>query len=459
MVLIRAVPAGLALATLLIAQDPVRRVDGYRGIWFTLGQFSEYGDKYSGGLGTYTAKHHPLALYAPTADTTFFVYGGTTQADERHLLAMIGAYDHATGLVEKPVVVHDKLTVNDPHDNPSLSIGEDGRLWVFVSGRGRRRPGFIYRSLRPYSIDGFEQVLEDEFTYPQPWRIPGEGFLLLHTKYTDGRELYWRTSKDGSRWGPARKLVSGGHYQMSRQHGKRVATAFNHHPGGVVDQRTNLYYLETDDLGETWRTVDGRVVSPPLDTLDNPALVGDYKAQGRLVYLKDLRFDAEGNPVALYITSNDHRPGPQGDPRTWTIAHHDGAVWRFCEVAPATHNYDMGSLRIEPDGAWTVIGPLGSGPQRWGQGGEIAMIRSSDQGRTWTRLRGVTENSPRNHSYVRLPLEAHPDFGAFWADGDPGGLSRSRLYFMNRDGSRVRMLPYEMEGMTAEPEEVPWATR
>ena len=25
--------------------------DGYRGIWFTLGQFSEYGDKYSGGLG------------------------------------------------------------------------------------------------------------------------------------------------------------------------------------------------------------------------------------------------------------------------------------------------------------------------------------------------------------------------------------------------------------------------
>ena len=35
-------------------------VNGYRGIWFTLGQVSEYGDKYSGGLGTYTAKHRPL---------------------------------------------------------------------------------------------------------------------------------------------------------------------------------------------------------------------------------------------------------------------------------------------------------------------------------------------------------------------------------------------------------------
>ncbi|WP_297036043.1 hypothetical protein, partial [Thermogutta sp.] len=28
---------------------------GYRGIWFTLGQKTEWGDKYSGGLGTYTA--------------------------------------------------------------------------------------------------------------------------------------------------------------------------------------------------------------------------------------------------------------------------------------------------------------------------------------------------------------------------------------------------------------------
>src|SRR3546814_873964 len=40
------------------------KVDGYQGIWFTLGQFSEYGDKYSGGLGTYTAKHIPLAIYS-----------------------------------------------------------------------------------------------------------------------------------------------------------------------------------------------------------------------------------------------------------------------------------------------------------------------------------------------------------------------------------------------------------
>ena len=31
------------------AADATGRADGYRGIWFTLGQFSKHGDKYSGG--------------------------------------------------------------------------------------------------------------------------------------------------------------------------------------------------------------------------------------------------------------------------------------------------------------------------------------------------------------------------------------------------------------------------
>jgi hypothetical protein len=63
------------------------KADGYRGIWFTLGQVSKYGDKYSGGLATYTADHIPIAIYAPKADKTFFVYGGTIPG-QRHLLIM-----------------------------------------------------------------------------------------------------------------------------------------------------------------------------------------------------------------------------------------------------------------------------------------------------------------------------------------------------------------------------------
>src|SRR5688500_5645183 len=78
-----------------ILQDTVQpRAAGYKGIWFTLGQFSQYGDKYSGGLGTYTSSHIPVAVYAPQAKKTFFVYGGTTRADQKHLLIMISYFDH-----------------------------------------------------------------------------------------------------------------------------------------------------------------------------------------------------------------------------------------------------------------------------------------------------------------------------------------------------------------------------
>ena len=65
------------------AGTPSPTVDGYRGIWFTLGQFSDYGDKYSGGLGTYTSHHVPMAVYAPAVERTFFTYGGTPAADRR----------------------------------------------------------------------------------------------------------------------------------------------------------------------------------------------------------------------------------------------------------------------------------------------------------------------------------------------------------------------------------------
>ncbi|MFA5818829.1 MAG: hypothetical protein WC854_06070 [Bacteroidales bacterium] len=92
------------------------RADGYKGIWFTLGQFSEYGDKYSGGLGTYTDDHIPIAIYSPEVRKTFFVYGGTTKAEERHLLIMISYYDHKTHKVLKPVIVYDKMGVDDPHE-------------------------------------------------------------------------------------------------------------------------------------------------------------------------------------------------------------------------------------------------------------------------------------------------------------------------------------------------------
>ncbi|MGI6419962.1 MAG: BNR-4 repeat-containing protein [Thermoguttaceae bacterium] len=441
--------------------------DGYRGIWFTLGQFTDapygkgewkdfwdYGDKYSGGLGTYTAKHLPLAIYAPAVKKTFFCYGGS-KGGQRYLYNMISYYDHQKDRVPRPTIVHDKGGVDDPHDDSSLTIDPEGRIWVYVAGRGRSRPGFVYRSVRPYDIDRFELISSDEICYPQPWYVEGEGIFELFTKYTGVRELYWNFRKpDGSR-GEDRKLAGiEGHYQVSFRQGRRIVTAFNRHPKGMPDNRTDLYYLETRDLGKTWQTVDGKTIAPPLVKPDNPARIKAYSEERRLVYVKDVTLDGEGNPVILAVTSSDHRPGPQGDPRTWEVLHHKGGAWRIHKVTESTHNYDTGPIWVETDGSWRIIGPTERGPQRWGGGGEVAVWKSLDEGATWTKVRDVTKNSPRNQSYVRKVIGAEQDspFAVLWADGHADKLSVSRLYFTDFEGKTVRRLPYDMKEDFATPE-------
>lgn len=428
--------------------------DGYRGIWFTLGQFSTYGDKYSGGLGTYTANHVPIAIYSPEVNKTFFVYGGTIK-DQRHLLVMASSYDHATGEVPRPTIVHDKEGVSDPHDNGSICLDAQGFVWVFVSGRATARPGFKYRSKAPYSVRQFELVQQVEITYPQPWFVPGQGFLHLFTKYTNGRELYWETSTNGMVWSAHHKLAGiSGHYQVSGRRNGKIATFFNRHPGGDVDQRTDLYYLQTVDMGNSWTTVSGTPVTVPLTTTNNPARVIDYASQSKLMYTCDLNFDTNGNPVLLYVISNGADPGPQNSPRTWTITRWTGSQWITSAVCQSDHNYDMGSLYILPD-RWLIIGPTQPGPQIWQTGGEMALWSSLDNGLTWSMVRQLTQNSPNNHTYARRPINATDPFFAFWADGNPTNFSPSRLFFGSSDGEHVWQLPYDMNGASAQPEATP----
>jgi len=91
---------------------------------------------------------------------------------------MISYYDHKTHKVPKPVIVYDKAGVDDPHDDAALSIDNDGFIWVFVSGRNQVRPGLLFKSQKPYSIDSFDKILDGEMTYPQPWWLMGEDFYI-----------------------------------------------------------------------------------------------------------------------------------------------------------------------------------------------------------------------------------------------------------------------------------------
>lgn len=433
-----------------------QRLDGYWGIWFELGQYDgQYGDKYSGGLGTYTMKHDPMAVHAPAVSRTFFTYGGT-RPDERDLLVMVGAYDHESHEVSRPTVVdtkpepdpgYDSDSVVDPHDNASISLDGDGYITVFVAGRSRVRPGRVYRSVEPYRVDSFERITQREhFAYPQP-RWVDDRYVLLFTRYDEdgNRELFWETTRDGRETTPSKLAGIGGHYQVSDERDGTVFTAFNWHPDGDVDRRTNLYVVMTRD-GETWQTVDGTPIDPPLEEPDTEALAVDYHDSDRLVYLNDLAVDEAGRPAVLYVTSGGPEPGPRNDPRRWRLTRWTGSEWRTTTVTTSDHNYDSGSLSVE-DGTWSVVGPTEPGPETYRTGGDMALWRNAC-GIDWTLDSRITSDSEYNHTYARCPQDSSEPFRAFWADGDPDSPSPSRLYVCDFAG-RYWQLPESIDGDTA----------
>lgn len=447
------------------ADEPreVRAEDGFRGIWYmNQPQDDEFRYKYSGGLGTFPQQHLPLAVYAPQAGKTFFCYGGKS-ADGNHIQNMVSFYDHDTGEVARPVSVVERRT-NDAHYTPSLAIDDAGHIYLFANchGTGYEQPrddptygqGYIFRSKEPYSIDAFEQVLKQNFSYSQAWPVKGKGLLWMHTRYDRNRRwIYFSTSTDGRKWSDAKQMtkMGQGSYQISWSDGSRIGTAMDYHPQeGGLNARPNIYYLQTSDSGQTWETIARQEISLPLAERGNAALVHDFERDGLLVYLKDLTFDAEGRPVILYITARTYKSGPAGGPRVWQTARWTGKAWKRRDIAPADHNYDHGSLYIEPNGTWRLIAPTEPGPQPHATGGQIAIHVSRDKGESWTRELTLPTANGRNATYIRPPFNAHDDFYAFWADGDALKPSESDLYFATAAG-KVYRLPRSMTEARARP--------
>jgi len=443
-------------------------MDGFQGIWYANQPSSdEFVYKYSGGLGTYPSNHYPFSIYSSEVDKTFFCFGGVN--DEGSLIHAVSFFDHKTNQVARPVAVLDKNTT-DAHDNPVMSMDKDGYIWLFSTSHGVWRPSYIHRSIRPYDISEFEpvnavkmengtKVPMDNFSYVQMYYQPGSGFFGLFTHYEQkelrygtkqSRIISYMTSADGENWSEWKDVanIEEGHYQTSFYKSGKVATTFNHHPnmekGAGLNFRTNLYYLETSDFGSSWQNVQGEEMNLPLTSIENNALVKDYASLGLNVYINDVNFDEEGHPAILYVTSGGFEAGPSNNPRTWNLAYWTGTAWIFSEIASSDNNYDMGSIYLEVDGTWRIIGPTHPGPQLFNTGGEMIMWTSKDKGETWKEEKKLTSNSEKNHSYARKPLDAHPDFYALWADGHGRKPSESNFYVATKDG-KVFQLPRKMD--------------
>lgn len=448
---------------------------GFRSIWYYNQKLdNEYKFKYSGGLGTYPANHYPFAVYCPKVEKTFFCFGATDKETESTLYHEVSCFDHKTGMVCRPTIIIDKKT-DDAHDNPVMTVDDEGFLWIFSTSHGTGRPSWIHKSVRPYDCSEFELMTPTKlvdgqavpmtnFSYLQVFNVPGHGMVVFFTTYdktllNDPKTLAQRivcfmSSKDGVNWSQWKPLaaIAYGHYQngaVDLKSGK-IGSTFNYHPNDPVEKRiglnwrTNLYYMESNDFGNSWQSVQGTSVETPLKEINNPALVYDYEAERLNVYIMDLVYDQKGNPIIFYITSKGFESGPENGPRICHTARWTGSQWVINPLCPVDNNYDYGSLYIEQDGTWRVIGALDDGPQLFNTGGEMVLWTSKDEGKTWTKERTMTQNSLLNHCYPRRPINANPDFYSIWADGHGRQKSEASLYFSNQKGD-VFLLPREMK--------------
>ena len=440
------------------------KADGFRGLWYYNQRIKgPYKFKYSGGLGTAFEANVPMAVYAKEVDKTFFSWGGADELNTT-LYHCISYFDHKTGLVARPTIVVDKRTI-DAHDTPVINIDEKGYIYLISPSHGKTRPSCIAKSSRPYDISHFDIVWTGNFSYTQPWFVKGEGCLLINTVYnTDGewqRLNYLSSSKDGKTWTPNKSFVfieDGDYIRSWQAPSGKIGVTFDRHPGDkrpkALNFRTDVFYMESDDCGRTWKSADGRKVDLPVSKRENPALVFKYAEKGLNAYIKGVRYDADGNPFILYLLSKGFEAGPENGPREWCVARWTGKEWQEIKTGIiGGNNYDFGVLFIDSATDWTILGALEMGPQPYNPGGEICAYRTRDAGKTWKKERQLTSKSVRNHNYARQPLNFHRDFSAYWFDGDGLKPSVSKMYFCDRDFN-VYHLPLKFEGDFVKPVKV-----
>lgn len=434
----------------------VSRDSGYRGLWWAAGRAGPFlRQRLSGGVAFEPMDHAPVACHAAAVDKTFFVYAGSAgeAADEygrQPLRIMIGCYDHGAGTVEAPVILLDDLP-SEARGCPAFTIDGDGRLWVFVSILGVEYPSVILRSAEPYQIGAWEKVAEMEFDRPQVWHVPGRGFMLLHSRMVDEMpRVHLSTSPDGLSWSKPQILATFGDGQscISARHNNKIGVAFNHRePGQAIDARGDLYYMETSDFGRTWHTYPRSRLDVPLTSEDNPARLVDHK--NWMCLLRDLTFDARGNPAILYVVRHQSRRMSGPRTRIWGTAYWGSRDWLHNGVLFSDSDYDGGCLEVDGLTWYATFSSL-PGPQPNSSGGQILRWRTDDHGRSWY-AQPLTFNSPVNHNWVRRVIDARMDLTLLWTDGDTLQPSASRLYFADRAGNVYR-LPETMEAETVRPE-------
>jgi len=313
----------------VVIKDPVITTEFVRqsGIWDIPQLYGINKDvpKYT-AVGTYTAKHIPLAYWSN--ETLYHVFTDNSDGDF-HVFAAKGN--------EEIVEVHTIENWVDMHTNAIIYVDDDGYVFVHVASRGlshKFQSGKILKSQTPYEldflcIDGCDNINFE--AYPQVWLTNWDTHVgyTYYTKDADIhptrniRELWYRVGDKRV------QLVKGGHYAVSYYDGETLYLAYNQLVDARPDNRINLYLMKTDN-GVDWFTIDNKPLELPLAPHSDDTLI--YESNG-YVYMKDI---TDGVKIS-FVESSDFDP-TKGERliKEW----HNGEIKTINET---NHNYNSSS--------------------------------------------------------------------------------------------------------------------
>jgi len=406
----------------------VRYADAFQkpgGIWHASGATERVSPKartvYGGAHATYCAWTRPMAVYAPAADKTFFVFGNADNSPT------IGLYDHKMKKLGHAVVVGSNPDM-DAHKNPHILIDEQGYIYVFY--RSHCTPTYLAKSANPYDISEWVDmgVVVQRSSYPQPWQLKSnEIFVLYRGGGThDATESAVRSTDGGKSWSEPMAIVAtppkNGCYAVSiAEHGaypRKVHLAWSV-TRGKWWQRYHVFYAHSDDGGTTWKKSDGSVCELPItEPVSEVVFRSDVPDRG--VWLKDIQLDSNGYPYILFVDANTLTYEC-----IWRIAKCVAGKWSLHTVAKSDHMYDGGALVMFADDDIRVYAPT-TPSQPYQDGGEIEEWQSTDGGITWTNTKHLTSGSKYSHNHVKAVSNGASDFRVFWNYGDANNSPETR---------------------------------
>jgi hypothetical protein len=369
---------------------------------------------YGGGHATYCAWTRPMAIYAPSQDKTFFVFGNAENAPT------ISFYDHKSKRFGHAVTVAANPDM-DAHKNPHLLIDEDGFLYMFY--RAHCTPTHAVKSVRPFDISKWESlgVVVESSSYPQPWQLKrGEIIVLYRGGGThNATQSYVKSTDGGATWSspvhiatpPPKNGIYGVSIAETGAYPRKVHIAWSLTRGDWW-QRYHVFYAHSDDGGTTWRKSDGSACKLPISE-PTSEMIFESAVPDRGVWLKDIQLDSKGNPYVLFIDANSLTYES-----VWRLAKCVGGKWTFHEIATSDHPYDDGALVMLDDGDIRVYAPT-TASQPHLDGGKIEEWRSTNGGKTWTNTKHLTTGPRFSHNHVKTVFNGGKgDFRVFWNHGD-----------------------------------------